>query len=194
MKHIFLVLFVLVFVGLNAQVDTTVFAAQKKVETAEYVLRVPELWRKLPDIDASSRDRKYEFSEVALPKMFNKTPLIAQFSLRKYVCDSIRAAEEFVVSELTSFPDRITEPGRNYAKDTITVESGEKAIIISTRYYRRTRVSNYSQFDMVVYSKKRKTAYMLNVTFQYRDPTYGIETDMKFREYALRVFKTLVLR
>ena len=180
--------------NLDAQTDSTIYSVQKKVETNEYIISVPEKWRKTDAIDQSSKDRKYEFSEVSLPKLYNNSPLLATFSLRKYVCDSIRAAEDYVISEITSYPDRVTPPGRNYEQDTISIESGEKATFISTHFYRRTKVSNFTRYDLVVYSKNRKAAYMLSITFQYKDSTYGIEKELKLRQYAERVFKTLLLR
>jgi hypothetical protein len=47
---------------------------------------------------------------------------------------------------------------------------------------------------MVVYSAKRKAAYMLTVTYQFTDPSYACDTDLHLKNYAQRVFKTLQLR
>ena len=186
--------FLFATLDLKAQTDTTIFAVQKRIETTEYIFSVPDKWRKIDAIDQSSKDRKFEFSEVSLPKIYNNSPVTALFSLRKYVCDSARAAEDYVASEITSYPDRITPPGKNYERDTMHIESGEKGVFFSTHFYRRTKISNYTRYDLVVYSKKRKAAYMLNITFQYKDPTYGIEKELKLKQYTERVFKTLSLR
>ena len=179
---------------LKAQTDTSIYLMQKKVETTEYTFSVPDRWKKIDNIDQSSKDRKFEFTEVALPKLYNNNALTASFSLRRYACDSLKVVDDYIISEITSYPDRVTPPGKNYQRDTFDIASKEQGILISTHFYRRNKVSNFTRYDLLVYSAKRKAAYMLNVTYQYRDPGYGIENELKLKEYALRVFGTLILR
>jgi hypothetical protein len=194
MRSLLTQLFLLSSALLSAQADTTIYAAQKRVETVEYVFSVPDQWKNILPVDVSTKDRKYDFTDVALPHFVNKTPLTAIFTLRRYASENTNAAEDYILSEITSYPDRITPPGYNYERDSMNILSGEKAILFSTHFYRRSKVSNFTRYDMIVYSKKRKTAYMLTATYQYKDSTYTTEKDFKFREYATRVFKTLLLR
>ena len=194
MKELFPVVLILAALNTSAQTDSSIFNSLKKVEVAEYVFAVPQAWGKTDLIDISSVNRKFNFTGVGLPENFKGSPLTACFELRKNICDSLRPAVDFVLNELTSYPDRITPPGQNYTKDTLAITSGEDGVLFSTHYYRRTKALNYSRYDCIVYSKKRRAAYLLNVTYQYRDSSYSIENDLKLREYALRVFKSLILR
>ena len=180
--------------GTTAQLDTTVFLSIKKVQTTEFVLDVPDLWRQTPSLNAASKDQRYEFSKVSLPQVYNNTPVTAVFTLRKFECADIRQAEDYVVTEFTSYPDRITSDGFNYTHDSLIIASGETATLFHTRYYRRTKALNFTTYYLVAYSQKRKAAYLLNITFQYRDSTYAAEEALKFREYVLRVLKTFVMR
>lgn len=178
----------------HAQTDTTIFNVLKKAENNEYVFSVPDKWTKLPQIDNAAIDQKYEFTDVGLPHLVGTTPLTANFILRKLECDSSNAAVDFIINEFTSYPDRITPAGYNYLTDSLQIASGEMATLLTTHYYRRTKVSNFTRYDLIAYSHKRKAAYMLTITFQYKDPTYMCEVDLKMKRYATRVFKTLLLR
>jgi hypothetical protein len=189
-----MLLFLYVPFLIMAQNDTSVFDKRQEVATSDYIFYVPGQWKKIQQIDASSKDRKFEFTGVGLPSEFNHIPVTATLTLRKYECPDVTRAEDYIVSEITSSPDRTTEPGCNYQTDTLKILSGEKAILLSTRFYRRTKITNYSRFDLIAYSKKRKAAYMFTIVFQYRDPTYAFEADNKLTQYALDVFDKVLLR
>ena len=179
---------------LNAQVDTSVFTIQKKVETSDYVFLVPGQWKNIPEVDISSKNKKFEFSGVGIPAEYKYASVLATCGLRKYECKSINSAEDYIISEFTSYPDRETEPGHNYQTDSLTILSGEKAVLYSSRYLRHNKKSNFSRFDLIAYSPKRKAAYMFTVTFQYRDPTYAFEAENGLRQYAVQFFKNILLR
>ncbi len=178
----------------TAQNDSTIFNVVKKVETSDYVLSIPERWVKTSTIESTGAERRFEFTDVGLPHLINSNPLTANFSIRKFECDTISAAIDFILNEYISLPDRITAAGYNYVTDTLQIASGEQATMISTHYYRRSKVFNYTRFDLLAYSHKRKAAYMLTAVYQYKDPTYASETDLKMKAYMLRIFKTLLLR
>jgi hypothetical protein len=67
-------------------------------------------------------------------------------------------------------------------------------MLYSTRFFRRTKISNFTRYDLVVYSKKRKAAYMFTLLFQYHDPTYAFEAQNKLRQYAIKFFGNILLR
>ncbi len=194
MKYLKTIVFVLLYFVSIAQTDTSVFNSTTTVETNEYTFRVPEKWHNIPQIDASSRDQKFEFTDVALPHIINNAPVTAFFVLRKTESENINHGVNFVTTEFSSYPDRVTPAGQDYQTDSIKIASGETALLITTRYYRRSKASNFTRYDLIAFSEKRKTSYMLTVTYQYKDPTYAIEFNLKLKEYAMRVFKTLVLR
>ena len=177
-----------------AQTDTTLFRLTKPVEVAEYIFTVPEKWREIVVQTQSGKDRKFDFTGVGIPHEINKIPVTAIFTLRKFIRSTLRDATNYIVTEFTSYPDRITPKGCNYKQDTLQILSGQTANFFSTKYYRRTKNRNYSRYDIIAYSEKRKSCYMLTITYQYKDPTYNIETVANFEAYAVHIFKTLVLR
>lgn len=176
------------------QTDTTIFNTIRKVEANDYVFSIPDKWLPQWQQPNGPQLQKIDFTDISLPHVVNSAPLTAVCIFRKISCDSLRAAEEFIVTEFTSYPDRITPAGYNYGTDTVKIASGEQAILYHTHYYRRSRVSNYTRYDLIAYSPKRQGAYVFTVTFQYKDPTYQVEADLKFKQYMMRIFKTLVLR
>ena len=194
MRIVCILLFLCLSCSIWAQNDTSVFDKQTEVATTEYVFKVPSRWKNVQQIDLTSKDRKFEITGVGLPAECNHTPVTGTLTLRKYECAKLSTAEDYIISEITSYPDRVTEAGCNYQTDTLKIASGEKATLISTRFLRRTKLSNYSRFDLIAYSKKRKAAYMFTITFQYREPTYAFEADNKLVQYALGVFERIILR
>jgi hypothetical protein len=189
---LFCLLFAIGFI--SAQNDTSVFKTIKKIQAQDYVFTVPESWTAYLQQQNGPQLQKLEFTDIALPHLVNDAPLTAMCFFRKITCDSIRAAQEFVVTEFSSYPDRITPSGQDYKRDTLNIATGEQAILYSTHYLRRSKAYNFTRYDMVVYSIKRKAAYWFTASYQYKDPTYKTEEDYKLKQYALRVFKTLQLR
>jgi hypothetical protein len=179
---------------LSAQNDTTIYNVIKAVEANEYLFRVPEKWKNIPQIENSPLDEKFEFTTVGLPLTWNDAPLTAFLILRKLESDSIQQGENFIVGEFTGYTDRIQPAGETYEREPLTIASGEEATLIHSRFYRRSKVSNVTRYDLVAYSAKRKASYILTMSFQYKDPNYRVEADLNLKRYALRVFKTLVLR
>lgn len=194
MRVVFLFLLLSVSYSIKAQSDTSVFTKQIAVETSDYIFLVPAQWKNIPEIDQSSKNRKFELTGVGLPNEYNYAAVTATCVLRKYECKNIKAAEDYVTTEMTSYPDRVTQPGHNYDTDTLHILSGEKATLYSSRYLRHSKNSNFSRFDLIVYSTKRKAAYMFCITFQYKDPTYAFDTKNKLRQYALRFFSNITLQ
>lgn len=177
-----------------AQRDTTVWSNVTKTETNEYIITVPHKWTKFVPLDQSTKEYKYEFTNIGIPAQINSAPLVATCATRRFATDSIQRAIDFVLGEFTGLPDRITQAGYNYDIEDFTNYNGQKATIISTRYYRRTKVSNYTRYDYIQYSAKYKTAYIVTITYQYKDSSYMCETDHKFRDYAFRLFSRFLIR
>lgn len=184
----------ILFLTLEAQTDTLIFRNIKKVETNEYVFNIPDAWKPQNHLDREMRDQRFEFTDIGLPHVINNAPLTAFFTLRYLPCDAQSVADSFIISEFKSYPDRVAPPDYDYSTDTLLIASGEMALFYHTHYYRRTKASNFTRYDMVVYSAKRKTAYMLTATFQYKDPNYMLEADLRLKAYMLRIYKTLLLR
>lgn len=195
MKQITLTLYIFITVLAQAQNDTSIYKTIKHIEANEYKFSVPEKWTAFSQIENGPQLQKLDFTDVALPHVVNNAPLTATCLFRKIVCDSLRAAESFATTEFLSYPDRVTTAGEpDYKTDTLVIQSGETGTLFHTRYYRRSKVSNFTRYDLVVYSTKRQAAFWFTITYQYKDPNYLVETDLKLKQYALRIFKTLVLR
>lgn len=177
-----------------AQRDTSVWNTITKTETNEYIISVPDKWNRYVPLDQSTKEYKFEFTNVAIPAQINNAPLVATCTTRRFATDSVQRAIDFVLGEFTGLPDRITQAGYNYDVEDFTNNNGQKGTVITTRYYRRSKVSNYTRYDYITYSPKFKTAYIVTITYQYKDPGYMCETDHKFREYAFRVFKRFMVR
>lgn len=194
MKYITIVSCLFLVLSASGQTDTSIFNTIKKVQANDYVFSVPEKWTWYQQQRNGPQLEKLDFTDIALPHLINGAPLTATCIFRKIACDSLRAAEEFITTEFTSYPDRVTPAGFNYLVDTLIIASGEQAIFYSTHYYRRSRVSNYTRFDLLAYSPKRTGAYVFTITFQYKDPTYQLEADLKLKQYVVKIFRSLVLR
>lgn len=177
-----------------AQTDTSVFMTIRTMEGYDYQFSVPEKWKYFPQTPSMPQLQRLEFTDVALPHVVNNAPLTALCLFRKVEGDSLGVGADFVINEFKSYPDRIAPAGYTYTTDSVKTATGEQAVLFTTHYYRRSKVSNFTRYDLVTYSGKRKAAYILGITYQYKDPTYQIEFDLKLKEYALRIFRTLRLR
>ena len=111
MKVFFLIFCLFLSQFVPAQNDTSIYRNIKHIEANEYHFSVPEKWTAYSQIQNGPQLQRLEFTDVALPHVVNNAPLTAVCLLRKIICDSLRAAEDFVVGEFSSYPDRITPPG-----------------------------------------------------------------------------------
>ncbi len=144
--------------------------------------------------DTKTEEQKFDFTGIGLPETVNSEPLTALFSIRKFECADAKTAEEYSLSNMTSYPDKITPKGYNYDKDTLHIASGQLATLFSTHFYRQTKHFNFTEYNLIAYSKKRGAAYLINIVYKYKDPTYGIEKSLHLKDYAMRIFRAFVLR
>jgi hypothetical protein len=177
-----------------AQSDTSIFMTIRTLEGYDYQFSVPDKWQIFPQTPSMPQLQRLEFTDVALPHVANNAPLTAVCLFRRVAGDSIQVGENFVISEYNSYPDRITPMGYTWTTDTVKIATGEKALLYTTHYYRRSKASNFTRYDLITYSEQRHAAYILGFTYQYKDPTYQIEFDLKLKEYVMRIIRTLRLR
>ena len=194
MRVSFATILSLLFAITQAQTDTSIFKVLKGVETNEYFFKVPERWKEVPQVEASPIDEKFDFTNVGIPFKVHDAPLTAFLVLKKLECDSIGVGEKFCIDEFSSYSDRITAAGESYDTDSLTITSGERATLIHSRFYRRSKVSNFSVYNLVAHSTKRNACFILSITYKYKDATYMTEADLHFRQYSTRIFETLSLR
>ena len=135
------------------QTDPSIWKNVMKIEDNKFVANVPEGWKKVTQAEGSTADYKYDFSGVGIPTIAKEnSPLYANFTVSRMAGNKPAKAMELVMGEFSNFSDRLTEPNYNYDTATATTKSGEMGKLLHTRYYRRSKVSNYSKYFLIVYS------------------------------------------
>lgn len=165
-----------------------------KIEDNRYILNLPDAWKKVSIADGSGIDYKYDLSGAGIPPLVNGSAMYGFFTIARISGKKESQAMEQVLLDFTSFYDRVTEPGYNYDTATATIKSGQTGTVVHTRYYRRSKVSNYSKFYLIVYSAKTDDTYILTLNFQYKDPIYDIERTAHLRDYVNEIFEHFEFR
>lgn len=193
----FTFLILITAIGVFAQRDTTCWKyAIKYHEQNNYILATPDSW-KLVDLTPNSEFQyKFEFTGICLPGQYNSSPITAFATFQEFggdiTLDSILSAEK---NKLLLLRDRITESSiADFDTTHIKIATGEEGIMLHTKYYRRVKVQNYSSYFFVVKNEKRNKTYLYHVQFMYKDPTYKLEYNEKFRDYAIRLFSKIKMR
>lgn len=166
-----------------------------KQEDNQYIINMPEGWKRVDIAGTSGKDYKFDFSGVGIPATTAEgAPVAANFTIERMAGHNYSAALEKVAGEFTVFYDRVTEPGYSMDSTSATIKSGETGTVVHSRYYRRSKVSNYSHYYLIVDSKKNNEMYILALHFQYKDPMYSIERSGHFSDYAMQVFRHFEIR
>lgn len=194
MKTITLIGAVLCALVTNAQIDTAVWKVEKKIEDNRYVLNLPNDWKKVPLTEGSGLEYKFELTGIGITTTSNSAPVTAFFTITRTKGNDLKAAREAVINEFMVFNDRVMEPNYQYDSTTLTIRTKQTGDMLHTRYYRRSKVSNYSRYYFNIYSEKADAVFTLTMTFQYKDARYDLERSNRFREYAERTFRNMELR
>ena len=165
-----------------------------KIEDNKYIIHLPDAWKKVTVAEGSGIDYKFDLSGAGIPATLNGSPMYGFFSVSRMAGKKEVQATDQVLLDFTSFYDRVTEPGFNYDTTTAAIKTGQNGKVIHTRYYRRSKVSNYSKYYMIVYSPKTDDTFILALNFQYKDPSYDIERSSELKEYAKQIFAHFELR
>ena len=159
-----------------------------KVEDNRYILNLPDAWKRVTIAEGSGIDYKFDLSGAGIPPTMNGSPMYGFFTLARMSGKKEQQAMDQVLMDFTSFYDRVTEPGYNYDTSTTVIRTGQTGTMLHTRYYRRSKVSNYSKYYLIVYSPKTDDTYILTVNFQYKDPSYDVERSAHLTEYVIQIF------
>ena len=187
-KAILLLCILIIASGGYAQTSSTLWNSIVKVEDNRYVINIPDGWKKVSIADGSGLDYKYDLSGVGIPATLNGAPMYGFFTISRIAGKKEVQAMDQVLLDFTSFYDRVSEPGYNYDTAIATIKTGQAGTMVHTRYYRRSKVSNYSKYYLVVYSPKSDDTYILTLNFQYKDPSYDIERSGHVRDYVIDIF------
>ena len=183
-----LLLFCLLTMMAKSQSEEGIWKSIIKIEDNKYVLNLPDGWKKVTVAEGSGLDYKFDFSGVGFPATVGGSPLYASFTISKIAGDKHKVAMDQVMNDFSVFYDRVTEPGYNFDTTTATIKSSQTGTMLHSRYYRRSKVSNYSKYYLVIYSPKSDETYTLTINFQYKDASYDIERSAHFNEYVMQVF------
>ncbi len=83
--------------------------------------------------------------------------------------------------------------GYSFTTEIFQISSKETALLFTNHCYRKTKVSNFTRYDLPVYSEK-KVLYLFTALIKYKDNTYQIEDELQLKKYVSRVFRTIHMR
>jgi len=193
MKHILTTLGILFCLTVFAQTDSDIWTDTDTISTDLYEFQVPTKWRNLGKMMGGGQgpEQFFEASGQGLPVSFNGGPVIVTVFLVKIdKVKNLKDAKESMISGYFENPDRVFQKDKDYAEETLTLADNSEAVLLNTRFFRKSKGLNQSRYDLVTYSKKHKTAYMFTVSIQYDDETYTFETDNNLKDYAKKLYRT----
>ncbi|MFN8310199.1 MAG: hypothetical protein U0T73_09580 [Chitinophagales bacterium] len=176
------------------QIDTTIWRTEKKMEDNNYILNIPNDWKKVAIIEGTGQEFKFDLTGIGITTTCNSAPVTANFQISRVKGNDMKAAKDLAINDFMVFSDRVQEPNYTYDSSAVIAKTGQTGEMIRTRYYRRSKVSNYCRYFYNVYSEKADAIFMLNLNFQFKDARYDIERSNRFKEYAERVFRNFELR
>lgn len=171
-----------------------IWSAIQKVEANKYIINIPDAYKRVSIPEGSGTDYKFDFTGVGLPATVNGAPMYGFYTISHLSGHKEAQALEQSTLEFSSFYDRVTEPGYNFDTSSAAIQGGLTGTLLHTRYYRRSKVSNYSRYFLIVYSGKTDETYILAVTFQYKDPGYDVERSSALTDYVKKVYSHFEIR
>lgn len=178
----------------SAWAQPDIWSTIQKVEANKYIINIPEEYKRVSIPEGSGTDYKFDFTGVGLPATVNGAPMYGFYTVAHLSGHKEAQALEQSILEFSSFYDRVTEPGYNYDTATADIQGGLTGTLLHTRYYRRSKVSNYSRYFLIVYAAKTDETYILSASFQYKDPGYDIERSSALTEYVKKLFSHFEVR
>lgn len=177
----------------HGQVDQTIWDSLKTVTTDNYELKVPYKWRQMPT-GGQGPEQMFEASGLALPTMFNGSPVMMTIFVVKQSGKTLDDCKEKCLGGYRENPDREFPKKFKDGQEKIKLIGGQDAYFLNTRFYRRSKGLNQSRFDLVVYSDKAQSGYIYTVSIQYVDNRYKFETDNKLADFAKKLYSYLTLK
>lgn len=192
MKYLTISIGLILSLSAFSQNDIDIWTTTDTISTSVYEFQVPTVWRNLSEMlsEGQGPEQYFEASGKGLPVSFNGGPVQVTVFLVKLDDSSLKDAKNGVVEGYFANPDRVFKNNKDYGEETIKLADGSEAVLLNTRFYRKSKGLNQSRYDLTTYSKKYKTAYMFTVSIQYIDDTYSFEKDYDLAEYAKRLFET----
>lgn len=199
MKHVSLRFGILVILwsilsNTHAQIDTTVWNSTKKIEDNRFVAEIPNDWKNVVLPNASDLTFKFEYTGIGIKPIHLESAVTAFFTIKKSEFTDITSIMEDELKDFNNFSDKVQEANYKFDTSTVKTKSGEVGFYYHTRFYRRSKASNYSRYYAIIQNPKSKDYYVLAFWYQYKDPTYDIERSNKFKEYVFKTVSRFTLR
>jgi hypothetical protein len=173
---------------LLSQTDTTIWNDMKKVEGDNYSFYVPQKWRDM-DMTMYKMLHYYEASGLAFPLTYNgNNPVIVILTMVKMKQDNLEDIKKEISEGYSENPDRVFPDNFKFEIEEFTLGSSEKAYLINTRFYRKSKGLQQSRFDLAIYSGKAKLGYMFTISIQYSDETYHFENDFRLKDFSKKFY------
>lgn len=163
-------------------------------ETEFYKFSVPESWREMYTVAGTNPEQWFEASGTFLPVSYNNKPVIVTIFIVKEEAGNLKEAKENTVKGYRENPDRVFAKGFSHEEKTIKLKSGEKAYLLNTRFYRKSKELYQSRYDLVVYSPKARSAYLFTLSVQYDDAEYKFEKKYKLMKTAKKLYESFQLK
>jgi len=176
------------------QLDTTIFMQTSKIATNDYYFNIPEIWVQEKVAENEFKEKRFDFTGAALPRMYKSFPVKGTFTVKEIDCDSLILAKKIITEEFNAYPDKVVPPGYSFTTETYDIGSKQTALLFTNHCYRKTKVSHITRYDLAIYNEKKKVLYLFTALVNYKDNTYQIEDDLQLKQYVSRVFRTIHLR
>ncbi len=188
--------FVLIYwlTSVQSQLDTSIFMQTTKIATNDYYFNIPETWVHEKSEINDFKEKKFDFTGAALPRMYKAYPVKCSFTVKEIDCDSLILAKKIITDEFNAYPDKTVPSGYSFTTEIFQISSKETALLFTNHCYRKIKVSNLTRYDLAVYSEKKKVLYLFTALINYKDNTYQIEDELQLKKYVSRVFRTIHLR
>lgn len=194
MRQLIILIFLITFCfNLSAQTRDTSWRNMKDIETEFYSLKVPSDWLDLGKL-GNLVDQSFDATSLYFVDSFDNAPIIAGLFVMNAPSDNLEDAKTKCLKGYKDNPDRIFPKGFIEGEEKITLQSGQEAYLINTRFYRPTKQLNQSRFDLVVYSDKAKQGFLVTVSVQYKDDTYLFENVNHLADFAKRLYSYFKLK
>jgi hypothetical protein len=193
MKHLIVLIGLLMNLTVFSQAENDLWIKTDTISTDMYEFQVPSAWRNFGKMMAGGQDPEqlFEASGQGLPVSFNGGPVkVSIFLIKLDKKKNIEKAKESTIDGYFENPDRVFKTKREYEEENYSLFDQSEAIILNTRFYRKSKGLNQSRYDLITYSQEHKTAYMFTVSIQYVDETYAFETENDLKEYAKKLYST----
>lgn len=187
---VILLFFLFSYINSYSQPDTTLWNDTKVYENDELKIEVPESWLFLPLVTNEKIPFYFQGRATDYPVIVNGNNVFVTILVDKMTkkFNNLDEVTKDIQDGYPTNPDRVFPEGPTSEVETFTIQSGETANIVSTRFYRKSKGLNQSRFDLALYNEQTKNAYMYTLIVLYGDDTYQLEETLKIRDYAKRIF------